>query len=854
MNSEPPSHTTESTGRSKTSRRPRKIKSHRKPHGATEEQSATVKPAARHVGEIAEHDKREATPSGRKTRPQEDATTPGSFGTLGCLAEVTDVSRPVVDGAMTPTSSLTSVTPRAGETAPATERAAPSAPDMQKTDASTVDGSSMLPVTGLTLKRSAPLRSFLGSTADVNLADRGASRDASRPSPARHSADLSYARSASERGSLGRHAPHSHFQPITANPRPTLQPLAMVIIGAHITTSIGASLLMAVLFAKRNGAAGDVCRSLECREYTKLLTSSIDTTVSPCNSFTRFVCGNWERNNELSVRETLYERALDRITRHLFSVEVPSSGQNSVQRAAAVYRSCLNVLLGQSDEVANVKKALSEAGIAWPKLVDATHVDLVHTLLYTSLRLGWDVVLRLVPRVSKEHTTLLLNPGRAFRHLVHRRPNVGEAFDVYFNTLKQAFGNGGRDEANIEETAHLEDIIRRNLTTTYLLRKPRRVLSEATYAPLAGHRWKVALSNLTLNVRDLEFVTTSLEYVAEFLNIWKAMGEKQAHYLTSWAVVQVAALYANRKLIVSYHGGSMRRAQAYHGAFCVGAAYAFSHRAVLLHYNEEVMRGSTRVDAERMATAVVDALFHRLASWSLYREGIQFVDQWATLSQYFLGFDVEDRAPGVVGYDMTSSFVDNWRKSTLLPESSNDSTVIDALDSLALLALFHESRSFQLLPVALSYPIFDVGLVTAVNFGGLGGQVASALGLLLLEAYGSAYAGAAEGDRFGNLTACITAESSSQLDSKATVAMALTSAALFDAYTEEDPLPTVVPSLERFTGARMLFVSLCFALCESGTSNTGICDSALRNVEAFADAFQCPQQAPMNPSHRCNVP
>ncbi|KAH7956417.1 hypothetical protein HPB52_009256 [Rhipicephalus sanguineus] len=627
----------------------------------------------------------------------------------------------------------------------------------------------------------------------------------------------------------------------------------MVIIGAHITTSIGASLLMVVLFAKRHGSTGDVCRSLECLEYTKLLTSSIDTTVSPCNSFTRFVCGNWERNNELSVRETLYERALDRMTRHLFSVEVPSSGQNSVQRAAAVYRSCLNVLHGQSNEVASVKKALGEAGIAWPRHADATRVDLVHTLMYTSLRLGWDVVLRLVPRVSEERTTLLMNPGRAFRHLVYRRPNVGETFDVYFNTLKKVFGSGEHDEANISETTLVEDIIRRNLTTTYMLRTPRRVLSEATYVPLAGHRWKVALSNLTLNVRNLEFVTTALEYVVEFLNLWQTIGERQAHYLTSWAVVQVAALYANRKLIVSYHGGSTRRALAYHGAFCVGAAYAFSHRAVLLHYNEEVMRGSTRADAERLATAVVHALFRRLASWPLYREGIQFVDQWSTLSQYFLGFDVEDRAPGVVGFDMTSSFVDNWRKSTLLPESSNDSTVIDALDSLALLALFYESRSFQLLPVALSFPVFDVGLVAAVNFGGLGGQVSSALGMLLLEAYGSAYAGVTDGDRFGNLTACITAESS-QLDSKATVAMALTAAALFDAYVDEDPLPAVVPSLERFTGARMFFVSLCLAFCESGRSNTGICDSALRNVEAFADTFQCPHHAPMNPSHRCKVP
>ncbi|KAH6933907.1 hypothetical protein HPB50_018688 [Hyalomma asiaticum] len=850
MDPDPPSHAAEATGRSKMARRNRKIKAHKKHHGAVEDQSATVPAAVEPVGEASEHSTEEAAPSGKETQPQEDATSLGrsSHHTLDDRVEGINVSKPSVDATKS-TSSANSVTPRAEEMAPAEELPTLAVQHEEKTGAVALDEPSLLPVQGLPLKKSVPRLSQV-TTGDVHLKNQ----DASRVSPVMPSSDRSTARLTTERGSCGKLAPPSHFQPIPVNPRPTLQPFAVAIIGAHMTTSIGVSLLMVVIFAKRSGLAGDVCRSLECREYTKLLASSIDTTISPCNSFTRFVCGKWERNNELSVRETLYERALDRMTRHLLTIDVPSSGQNSVQRAAAVYRSCLNVLQGKSDEVSSVKGALSEAGIVWPRHPDPSHVDLVHTLMYTSLRLGWDVVLCLVPRLSEERTTLLLNPGRAFRHLAQRRPNVGSTFDAYFNTLKKAFGSGDNDEANISESVLVEDIIRRNLTTTYLLRTPRRVLSEATYAPLAGHRWKAALSNLTLNVRNLEFVTTAHEYVVQFLTLWQTMGEKQAHYLTSWAVVQVAALYANRELIFSYHGGSTRRALVYHGAFCVGAAYAFSHRAVLLHYSAEVTRGNTRADAERLVTSVVDALFRRLASWPLYREGIQFVNQWSTLSQHVLGFDVEDKAPGVVGYDMTTiSFVDNWRKSTLLPDNSNDSTIIDALDSLALLALFYEARSFQLLPVALSFPVFDVSLVAAVNYGGLGGHVASALGLLLEEAYSAAYAGVSAGSRFGNLTACITAQSG-QPDSKAAVAVALTASALFDAYVDEDPLPAIVPGMERFTGAQMLFVSLCFALCESGHTITEICDPALRNVAAFADAFQCAKHAPMNPPHRCEVP
>ncbi|XP_065286547.1 endothelin-converting enzyme-like 1 [Dermacentor albipictus] len=849
MDPEQPSHTAETPVRRKMARG-RKIKAPKTPQGAEEHSAAAAAIAPRdspRVGEVSEHGRDEDARHRREDGPRDDATPFGrSQHVLDDSAGGTDVPRPAVKASSCP---ATSVGPGTGETGSLKEHAAPDAPHYHNPGAATLDGPSRLHMTGLTLSRTAA-RSSRSSTADGPRAGRGGNR----VSPVMPSTELSAARSATGPDSGHRQAPQGHFQPIPVNPRPTLQPFAMVIIGAHITTSIGATLLMAVLFAKRSAPAGDVCQSHECREYAKLLLSSVDTTVSPCHNFTRFVCGRWERNSELSVRETLYVRAVERMRRHLFDIEVPSSGQNSVQRAAAVYRSCVNVLRGHADEVVSVKRALTEAGIAWPRHSDPADVDLVHTLLYASLRLGWDVILRLTPRLSEERTTLLVNPGRAFRHLVQRRPSEGAAFDTYFNTLRKAFGNGDHGEANVAETLLVEDIIRRNLTTSYSLRTPRQVLSEATYFPLAGHRWKAALSNLTLHVRNLEFVTTAHDYVVEFFSVWESMGETQAHYLTSWAVVQVAALYASRELIVNFHRGSARRAVAYHGAFCVGAAYAFSRRAVFLRYMEEVMRGSTRADAERVANHVVEALFRRLVSWPLYREGVQFVADWSALSRDLLGFDAEDRTPGIVGYDMTTdSFVENWRKSTLLPESASDSTVIEAIDSVALLALFHETRTFQLLPVALSFPIFDVSLVTAVNFGGLGGQVASALGQLLVEAYSTDDVGFDTVGRFRNMMVCVAAESS-QLHAKATAAMAVTAAALFDAYVDDDPLPVLLPGLERFTGAQLLFVSLCFALCENGRIGSGICDAALRNVAAFADAFRCAPDAPMNPPERCQVP
>lgn len=61
-----------------------------------------------------------------------------------------------------------------------------------------------------------------------------------------------------------------------------------------------------------------------------------------------------------------------------------------------------------------------------------------------------------------------------------------------------------------------------------------------------------------------------------------------------------------------------------------------------------------------------------------------------------------------------------------------------------------------------------------------------------------------------------------------------------------------LPGLESLWEDQLFFVALCAGLCVRGDSVAPqLCNTAARNSEKFAMAFQCPRDAFMNPHRRC---
>ncbi|XP_049527094.1 uncharacterized protein LOC125946935 [Dermacentor silvarum] len=445
------------------------------------------------------------------------------------------------------------------------------------------------------------------------------------------------------------------------------------------------------------------------------------------------------------------------------------------------------------------------------------------------------------------------------------------------------------DEVSFQEVAAVEELTLPLLSAAYYVpsASPERVdmadISELGPLGLSRARWSAALRKFGLD--DVaEFVTANPEYVQAFLELWSRLGENTTHVFVSWYTVQVAALLANQNLIVNFYDGNSRRALSLHVAFCLGLAYAVSGPVLFSGYNRHILRGTVRQDASRLLLGVREFFRKRLVRWRGYDMNATVVGQWSSLDVVFRELGNDDRAKtgdavggsgnrgsgvaentnvGGVVPDLTEdSLVANLRKvsSSVATGMGDDDAGADAEESavsvsvsaMRTLAVSRASRDFTLMPYALSFPHFDGHLPAAVNYGGLGAEVARALGLLVANAYRSHPTSSVW---LEDLAHCLSTSSFAD-DAGVDVAEALSLGALVDVY--EDARAGVaaakLPGLESYTDLQLLFMALCFAKCRgSGARKTPLsaCNLPLMYSPQFAGAFGCAVGTPMNQLNQC---
>ncbi|KAH7935618.1 hypothetical protein HPB52_010551 [Rhipicephalus sanguineus] len=357
----------------------------------------------------------------------------------------------------------------------------------------------------------------------------------------------------------------------------------------HPTSAITLALLLAAVLSgfllllgffigletRERRSSSATCRSESCLNYARLLADSVNTSLKPCESFTRFVCDGWRRRNRLSVRGEAFLFELRRMSYLLRSLPVPHKGQNSLQRAAAFYRSCDAVQIGDADELPKVKAALLEAGIVWPRVPrESEHVDLLRTWLHTSLKLHWSSLLGMSVLCSANTTRVILEPRGEFRRIRDKHnkmdSNVEEAKN-YFETLSSVL-----DSAVLFETV----------------------------PGLNKGRWLAELNRYSGGWGHVIFESTQPYYVKTFLQLWKARGERDMHLFYSWAIVQTAALYANRRLLVNFYGRE-DSLDMYHGALCLSKAYLLCGSELFREYYEQLFSERARAIAQGVVAATV---------------------------------------------------------------------------------------------------------------------------------------------------------------------------------------------------------------------------------------------------------
>ncbi|XP_075528821.1 uncharacterized protein LOC142560531 [Dermacentor variabilis] len=366
-------------------------------------------------------------------------------------------------------------------------------------------------------------------------------------------------------------------------PEDGLQPMAYAVFAFFCLAF--AALLFYFLIRQSSGRTHGACDTPACEAYSRLLLASINSSVKPCESFSRYVCDGWRSGHDLNVSEDAILAALDRVYRLAADSEVPTNGQNAMQRATAFYLSCACVSRGECDELQKVKALLRQAGIVWPHRARSPAV--VKTLLYTSVRLRWASLLDLevVPRKRETQIYLRIPPWfySLSSKLAEHQPSPG-ARKRYFDVLRHNFKSEG-DIVTDEDIVAFEDAHIAELDIVGLLDSYESTRNEATtsdlfmYRTAKGYRavWIDALRDYGVKMRkndDIVFVTNNPTFVNNFLVKWEQYREENMHMFISWGTVQVAALFSNQMLQANFYG-SPSKARAGHGAYCFSKTLLF---------------------------------------------------------------------------------------------------------------------------------------------------------------------------------------------------------------------------------------------------------------------------------------
>uniref|UniRef100_A0A2I9LPD3 Neprilysin n=1 Tax=Centruroides hentzi TaxID=88313 RepID=A0A2I9LPD3_9SCOR len=111
----------------------------------------------------------------------------------------------------------------------------------------------------------------------------------------------------------------------------------------------------------------EICRTVKCYELGRRLSASLDQSVSPCDDFYKFACGNWLKDTKVSEPINEFEILQVKIyfkLKNIFESKLPNV-PHAVQQAVTAYKSCINIKQDIDTDFKGLKKLLIELG-GWP--------------------------------------------------------------------------------------------------------------------------------------------------------------------------------------------------------------------------------------------------------------------------------------------------------------------------------------------------------------------------------------------------------------------------------------------------------------------------------------------------------
>ncbi|XP_050025420.2 neprilysin-1-like [Dermacentor andersoni] len=633
---------------------------------------------------------------------------------------------------------------------------------------------------------------------------------------------------------------------------------------------LGTSAALGVILQWAGSKPAHYCSTNACAAFAKLLKSSINSSVNPCDSFGRFVCDGWKRSSALSLRALYYKIALETLMRAAKSMEVPTSHQNAKQQAAALLATCDRVKNGQQDEIEVVKRYLAEAGILWPDR--AANPNVLETMLYLDFELNWPAFLHVRPLKDPGRPVVAIEVANSFYSIQEARHRfAGDNRKSYFDTLYRHYsGRATSDDIAFEEV--LEADVATAPLGHFLEKTPWATISDAAMYTSAAD-WRHALGRRFGHAlpAGTPFSTNNVRFVTYFFDLWRRLGERKMHRCLSWYAVQYAGLSANSELLRNNYGKDLKEKGLEFRKLCLVISYNSLGDLVFAGFTEALPFSRVRDDVKELVYAVRRGFTNRIADRPPFSRNVDFTARWSSVEPVFavldhkLYFDYQRPAPGFPDMNRTH-YVPNWRKLAKAWRSRatvKGKLAVKDILGYGFFSVDWHNVDFVLSPFALSFPLYDAELAPALKYGGLGSQVALASAIVLLHHYEQQARNDSDTAAYlRNAHVCVNRSLQGTAQSEGVVLAELASLeALADAFRADGGSDGafLLGGLERYTALQMFFIAWCFVRCgdQRNVGDDSVeadpCSHILRNVPRVSEAFRCSAGTFLNPDTKCEL-
>ncbi|KAH7938462.1 hypothetical protein HPB49_023861 [Dermacentor silvarum] len=589
------------------------------------------------------------------------------------------------------------------------------------------------------------------------------------------------------------------------------------------------------------------CSSASCIAYGRFLLEGVRDDVHPCDDFYKHVCGNWDANRVGSFMDYARDRFYRSVVRAARATEVPRVGQTPAHKAAQFFQSCDDVL--DRDQLGEVRAALNKGGITWPQ--DGNDPDLLTAMLYTSTKLFLSAVLHVaLADEGAGQTRLHLQRADTFDTLAEKQAQLVKLgqFERYFAKLRSDFASQNVSLARVENVAHWEKTItpalRRCSNDTETVSVPLEELESVTRG-ITTRTWRIVLERHLTNASSNKRVTVRIfgkSFVDAFLNLTRSFGERVMHRYVSWYAVQDIAKYANLELAINYYG-SEELARRRHSIHCarlteklVGVSFAMPH----LRKSLPTAVAQTIVSMAQILALVTDE--HLNTNGAMRFRGAEVAVVLNHTEELFgdnaTGFLVFHSSDGALAnaQDLSETFLSNWIIANKARRgNTREDTTLSVQINFSMPALassrFH-GKTVSLQPWFILPPVFAPGSPSGLQYGGLGGELVSAL-VSFDASHRELDSSMPHGD------SKLTSNSNTQRYNSANHLFTL------DVLASALDLSALNGNVSANEDYERLFVQWCYMRCGS-LQGADMCNHLLKSTAVFSRVFACPVESNAN--------